>query len=395
MKIGMSFMNKLTRWFLAALAALIFIPSSIPASLAQMSAPPAETRVLLIFDTSAAMKKRVPNEVKAIKQLFALALAERLQNGDSIGVWTFNTDVHTGEFPLMRWQVQNITPTSSAVISFIQAQHYSKTTSFDKLTPLINHVVQSSPQLLIVIFCDGDGQFTGTPFDNSINASFKEHVGDMRKAHEPFVIALRGENGQYSGSTISSAEEMNIPHFAPLSPSPQFAPPQMAAPALQPPQPAQAAPPPLIIIGNSAGTKPLPPQPAPDLIIKGTNHMPEPPAASPQKNTIPQSSVVPETNPVPPVAASAAPVNAVVASEQAPGPPPPVAPSQQTASAPPAVASTVSPSPVAVPAESGKGRLFIIIGGILIVIGVPAWLILSRSRGQTADSLITEGLKKR
>src|SRR6516164_2050666 len=136
MKIRTRYMKFLTQCFLAVVATLFFIP----ASRAQMPAPPVETRVLLIFDTSSGMKKRVPNEVKAIKQLFALALAERLENGDTIGVWTFNSDVHTGEFPLQRWQVQNITSTSSSVISFIQAQKYSKATSFDKLTPLINHV---------------------------------------------------------------------------------------------------------------------------------------------------------------------------------------------------------------------------------------------------------------
>lgn len=381
---------------MAALAALVFIPASIPALRAQ-SEPREETRVLLVFDTSSAMKKRVPNEVKAIKQLFALALAERLQNGDSIGVWTFDSDVRTGEFPLQLWQVQNITPTASAVINFIEGEHYSKSTSFAKLNPLINHVVQSSPQLLVIIFCDGEGQFTGTPFDNSVNAAFKEHGSDMRKAHEPFVIALRGEGGQYSGSTISSAEEINIPHFAPLSPSPQLAPPQMPAQAPQapPPAPAQATPPPLIIVGKSVETNPLPPQPVPDLIIKGTNHISEPPAGSIQTNTIPQSSVVPETNPIPPVAVSAAPTNAVVASQQPVSPPPTIGPSQQAVAPQLAATPTDSQGAVAAPARVSKGALFVIAGGILLVIGVPVWMILGRSRRNASGSLITESLKKK
>ncbi len=241
-------MNVLTRWFLVLLAAFFFIPVS------RAQAPTApETRVLLIFDTSSAMKRRLPNEVKAIKQIFALALAERLQNGDTIGVWTFSTDVQTGQFPLQFWQVQNITSTASTVISFIEAQPYSKTTSFDKLTPLINHVIRISPRVLVIIFCDGDGQFKGTPFDNSVNASFKEHLSDMRKAHEPFVIALLSESGQYSGSTISSAEEMSIPHFAPMAASSQF--PSPASSASQPLPPVSTVPP-LIIIGNSARTNP-------------------------------------------------------------------------------------------------------------------------------------------
>jgi hypothetical protein len=368
-------MNVLIRWFLALLAALTFIP----ASRAQSPAAPGETRVLLVFDTSSAMKKRVPNEVKAIKQIFALALAERLQNGDTIGVWTFDADVHTGQFPLLPWQVQNITPTASSVIDFIEQQHYSKTTSFDKLTPLINHVIRISPRVLVIIFCDGDGQLTGTPFDNSVNTAFKEHQSDMRKAREPFVIALRGEYGQYNGSTISSAEEMNIPHFTPPAPSPQFPPP--AAMTSQPPPPVSPVPP-LIIIGNSAATNPPPPPPVHDIIIKGPAPAPESPAKSIHTNAIPQASAPPETNSIPPVAVSAMPINAVVSS---PEPPKPAL----------AITPTVSSGAVTVSAEVSKGVLCVIAGGILIVVGVPVWLMLNRSRRHTPTSLITESLKKR
>jgi hypothetical protein len=372
MKIRMN----IIRWFLAALAVLVFIPISR----AQESASPGETRVLLIFDTSSAMKKRLPNEVKAIKQLFALALAERLQNGDTVGVWTFNSDVHTGDYPLQRWQIQNITGSASSIIDYIETQRYSKTTSFDKLNPLINHVVTVSPRVLVVIFCDGDGRFTGTPFDNSVNTAFKEHQKDMRNGKEPFVIALRGEGGQYSGSTISSAEEMNIPHFTPLAPVPPIPAPAPSAP--QPPPPVSTVPP-LIIIGKSAATNPPPPPPpVQDIIIKGPAPAPAPPANSVHTNSIPESSSsLPETNPIPPVAVTTAPTNAVV--------PPP-----EFVSPAPPMTATVSPGAVTVSAEVGKGALFVIAGGILIVAGVPVWLILSRSRRQ-ATSLITESLKKR
>jgi len=377
-------MNILTRWFLALLAALIFIP----VSRAQAPAAPVETRVLLIFDTSSAMKKRVPNEVKAIKQIFALALAERLQNGDSVGVWTFNSDAQTGLFPLQLWQVQNITPTASSVISFVEAQHYSKTTSFDKLTPLINHIVSISPRVLVIIFCDGDGQFKGTPFDNSVNAAFKEHQSDMRKAREPFVIALQGEYGQYSGSTISSAEEMTIPHFAPRAPSPQFPPPQGDS-ALQPPPPVSTVPP-LIIIGNSAVSNPPPPPPTHDIIIKGPAPAPEPPANSVHTNAVPQASTRPETNPAPPVVMSVAPTNAVISSA--------VVSSHPTVSPPPLftpATPAVSSGAVTVSTEFSKGVLLSVAGGVVVVAVVLAWLILGHSRRDAPASLITESLKKR
>lgn len=392
MKIKTLFIPLLTRLFLTLLPGMIFVPA-LHAQFPPPQQQP-ETRVLLIFDTSAAMKKRLPAEVKGIKQLFALSLAERLQNGDSIGVWTFDRDVHAGECPLQTWQVQSITVTASNVLDFIETRPYSHSTSFKQLTPLVNHVVSISPRLLVIIFCDGDGQFTGTPFDDSVNAAFKAHDKDMRKADEPFVIVLRGEDGHYSGSTINSAESINVPHFPQVAASPQFPPPEAPVPQ-PPPAPAPQSPPPLIIIGNTVGTNVPPPPPAPSDIIKEpprTNTAP--PAVSPspessvQTNAMPVAESLPETNSTPPVAVVETPTNAAVPAVTTP-PPAPVA----AAPTPPA-GSTATAYAVATVTPINKGAVLAVAAGVILIIAVAAiWSMIRRSRRH--DSLITESLKKR
>ena len=390
MKIQTLFITLLTRLFLTLLAGMI----SVPDLCAQLPPPVrVETRVLLIFDTSSAMKKRMPAEVKGIKQLFALSLAERLQNGDNLGVWTFNRDVHAGEYPLQVWQVGGITAITSNILDFIETRTYSKSTSFEKLTPLINHVVSISPRVVVIIFCDGDGEFTGTPFDDSVNAAFKQHARDMRKANEPFVIVLRGENGHYTGSTINSAESINVPHFPPGAPSPQFPPSEVTAP--QPPPPPPQSPPPLIIIGNSVGTKALPPLPAPSDVIKETpppHTNPAPPVVSPPPQSSVQTNAMPvaesplETNPVPPVAIAETPTNAAVPAMVEPTPP---------AAVPPvSITRTDSNGGFTATAELSKGALLAIAGGILLIVVAAIWIIV-RSRRHDSASLITESLKKR
>jgi hypothetical protein len=363
-------LNRLIRFCFVLLATIAFIP--ITRAQTYESPPQPETRVLLVFDTSSGMKKRLPEEIKGIKQLFALALAEQLQNGDSIGVWTFDQDVHAGQLPLQHWQVQGITAIASNVINVVEAQHYSKTTSFAKLTPLIHHVVSVSPRLLIIIFCDGDGQMVGTPYDNSVNAAFVEHHGDMRKAREPFVIALRCEYGQYTGSTISSVESLDIPHFPPMAQSPQFpAPPVAPAPEPTPP-PVQAQP--LIIIGNAITNSPPPPAPAPAPPVNTT------PAPTPAPTKLPPQAALPVTNVIPPMNTAAAPTNTVAASSEA-------------ASPPPAIHLTASSEAVAAPAGFNKGIMLAIAGGAVFVIVILAWTLFRRAR-RPGDSLITESLKK-
>jgi len=390
------FANLLTRWLLILLASMFLVPA-LRAQLPRVPRP--ETRVLLVFDTSSAMKKRLPAEVKGIKQLFALSLAERLQTGDTIGVWTFDRDVHAGEYPLETWHVQGITEITSNILDYIETRSYSHSTSFNKLTPLIDHVVSISPRVIIVIFCDGEGQFVGTPFDDSVNAAFKQHAKDMRKADEPFVIVLRGEDNHYTGSTINSAESINVPHFPEAGPSPQFPPPDETAPA-PPPPPASPAPP-LIIVGNSVGTNLPPPPPPPTDIIKEAPHTnAAPPAVSPppqssvQTNTTPMVQTVQETNPPPPVAIAETPTNVAIPAVTTP----PISPAATAPAAVPPVSVTTYPNggfTMEMKLPSSRDIAFAAAAVLLIVAVAATWFIVRRSRRHDSPSLITESLKKR
>jgi hypothetical protein len=370
MKIQKLFINRSPQFFLLLLAGMILLPGLR----AQTPPPPPEKRVLLIFDTSASMKKRLPAEARAIKRLFGLSLAEQLEPGDSIGVWTFNQDVHMGNYPLQHWQVQDITAITANILDFVQTQHYSKTTSFDKLVPLINRVVGNSPRLLVVIFCDGEGQMSGTPFDSSVNAIFQQHAADMRKAREPIVIAFRVQSGQYTGSTINSAENINLPSFPqPSAPPPPSAP----APVIAPQVP--APPPNLIIIGTNAGAKAPPPPPPPEVIIKET--VPAlVPANPPKTNSLPQTSALPKTNAVLAVAVPAQPANVAVAPSAITTPP--IEQTQTTA-------VVIESPPISKRAVLGIGF------GVIIFAGVSVYLLSWLSRRRGSASLITESLKKR
>lgn len=356
-----------------------------PCLRAQSAAASSQNRVLLIFDTSSAMKKRLPAEVTGLKRLIALGLSAQMQTGDSIGVWTFDQNLRTGEFPLQEWQFDNITLISSNIIDFLQAHRYSKTTSFDKLMPVLDGVMNYSPRLTTVIFCDGEAHISGTPVDDSINGIFEKNEIAMRKAHEPYVIVFRTEFGRYIGSTINTAESINLP---PMPPPP--APP--TAPVAPPPPPQPIAPPPLIIIGTKVGTnlppanppvaapQPAPPQPAPITPAPAPPVATPPPASpAPAPSPVPQAITAPETNFAPPVAVTPPPVSAPVAA--------PVSVNPSPAPSPPVAVAMNNP---AVSAQ----KLMLIGIGLLVVAGVGIFLVIRRARRRDAPSLITESLKK-
>ncbi|HTV43418.1 MAG TPA: hypothetical protein VMF08_22840 [Candidatus Sulfotelmatobacter sp.] len=365
----------------ALLAGLVLVPTLR----AQVSTPPVANRVLLIFDTSSAMKKRLPAEEKAIRQLFAITLNGHLHQGDTVGVWTFNQDLHIGQFPLQEWTDDKIATLPDEIVGFLKQQHYTKETSFDGLLPTLNQVVRGSPRLTTLIFCDGNGTVKDIPGIDAINTTFKQHYRQMEKARVPFVIVLRSQFGpagfgRYVGCTINSADSINIPQFPPMPVPPAPTP----APVQEPPPPPPPLPPlaPMIIVGTNAETNAAAPPAAPQ----------QQPAPPPHAQSAPPASAS-----VPP-AASPAPAIPLAKTNSAPPPPPPTASIEPTNPiVPPARPGPPATATVAPPESSGTSRDGLVAAGAgLLVVAVGAlYLVFRRSRSRTSPSLITESLKKR
>ncbi len=246
-------MNLWTRIFCALLAGMIFIPA-VRAQERAAHERRVESRYLFIFDTSSAMKKRLPAEEKALHELFALSLSGEFHAGDSIGVWVFNKELRTGVFPLQHYEPQDATTMPGEMAALLKQEHYSKSTKFDSLIPMMNRLVTNSPRLTVIIFCDGEGEMHGTTADDSINAEFRQNYDTLAKAREPFVLSFRSQFGNFVGYTLSPADSINVPKFPPLPPLPPETvmgiPVRAPAPA---PEPIVQRPnaPPLIIIGNN------------------------------------------------------------------------------------------------------------------------------------------------
>jgi hypothetical protein len=356
-----------------------------------------ENRYLLVFDTSSAMKRRLPAEGKSIDALFQITLNGKLHSGDSIGVWTFNRDLHMGDFPQQDWSDDAVNTFPPEIEGFLKKQRYAKDTRFDGLIPTLNEVVQKCPRLTTIIFCDGDGQVSGIPGADGINSSFKQHGHLMEKSKMPFVIVLRSQFdshqvGHYVGCTISSASDIILPQFPPMPPPP---PPPAPVPAKVVPQPPPPVVQPLIVIGTQSETTPPPmaaptapppqAQPAPTPKAPPVATPVSPPQTAPPAVAPSPSPAIPmaQTNEAPPPAAEIEQTNPVV-------PPPAQATSQPIPPAP--IAATPTP-----PENSGMGRKGLLAAGagIFIVVVAIIYLFLRRSRGRDSSSLITESLKKR
>ena len=245
----------------AVLLAGIFL---VPAVRAQPAVRNVDNRFLLIFDTSSDMKRRLPAVQKALNDMLATSLSGQLHPGDTIGVWTFDQDLHAGQFPLQHWEPDNAVMITSNITAFVGKQHYTKTTTFDALLPLLNQVVEGSERLTVLIFCDGKGEIHGTPYDAGINQIFQQRQSEREKARLPIVIGLRSQRGQYTGCMMSFPPQLvSLPAFPPLPEAVPTPPKVTNAPA--PPSPPRSSVPSLIIVGTTITNRVPPPAPKPAL----------------------------------------------------------------------------------------------------------------------------------
>ena len=252
--------NQIVRRVLV-LTALLTGTFLAPALRAQPAAQRVDNRFLLIFDTSVDMRQRMPAVQKALDTLLETSVNGQLHLRDSVGVWTFDQDLHTGQFPLQYWNPDDAPMIASNIIKFVKKQHYLNKTGFDALQPLLNQVVQRSGRLTVLIFCDGKGEIHGTPYDAGINQIFQQRQSERQAERLPIVIGLRSQRGQYAGCMVSfPPQPVSLPAFPPW-PEVSPAPPVTNAPA--PPSPPRPSVQSLIIVGTTITNQVPPPQPKP------------------------------------------------------------------------------------------------------------------------------------
>ena len=120
-------------WLVTVLVGVLLLP----ARSAQAATQPAANRWLLVVETSRPMQRRTDGVVKVVRDLLESGLGGQLHNDDTVGLWTFNDTLHTGQFPLQTWSRESQAQIVSRVAAFLGKQKFEKTANFDKVRPTL------------------------------------------------------------------------------------------------------------------------------------------------------------------------------------------------------------------------------------------------------------------
>ena len=347
--------------FAVVLAGIILAP----AARAQSAAPNVNSRFLLIFDTSSDMKRCLPAVQKALNNMLAAGTNGQLHSGDSIGVWTFDQELHAGQFPLQHWEADSAGMIASNINAFVGKQRYTKTMKFEALLPSLNQIMERSERLTVLLFCDGQGEIHGTPYDVGINQTFQQRRTERQKARLPIVVGLRSQRGQYTGCMVSfPPQPVSLPAFRPL-PETVHEPPK-AADASTP----RSSAPPLIIVGTTITNRVPPPAPKPPPVPKPALTNPPPMVITSTPTPVVANEVKPAA--VPLTQTSAVPAQSLIAA------------------VPLATTNAIAPPPES-PGIGRKGALAI---GVAFLAGGLTVFMFRRTRKTSGDNPGDHSLKK-
>lgn len=335
-------------------------------------------RFLFIIDTSAGMK---PLEMPLRQTLFDLIYSGargHMTNDDTYGVWLVGEKNNTS-FPMESWKEKFAVEIAAKAVSHTKDHGLKGQANLTLALADANRIVKNIGDLTVILISNGETPLLGTPFDDAINARFRELAPAMKAAKAPVNTALVAQDGKFVAWAANSPQFLlDVPYVTPKPKPAKVEPPVVAPVAVAKPAKAAAAPPrvaanPIIITKesvaeerrtyvSSATTTNVPPAP---VVTAVTNMVPAPPAttnaviavATNLTNSVAAQTAAP-TNPV----LSSGPVTAAVVAVAT------EIKSTNAAAAPvvsPPVASTRELSFIFLCAGAGAGGAFVIVLAVL------------------------------
>lgn len=229
---------------------------------AQSNTPPGR-RYLLIVETSKAMGRRIAGLDQVVRDLLSTGLHGEMRQGDTLGVWTFNDTLFTGQLRLQHFSPAAQPAMATEVLGFLNGRKYERSPQWGAVIPALSHVVQSSSLLTVIIVTTGTEAINGTPFNMQINQAIDSWREPQESARMPLVIVLRAGRGKLTDFAVSAAPwKVTMP---PLPPEPQVAAHTETATAPRPATPAAPkTPAPVVAPLYFTGRRPQPVEPMPN-----------------------------------------------------------------------------------------------------------------------------------
>jgi len=180
-------MNRLLLTLIACIACLSAVAAEPP--------PRPQHNFLFIVDSSISMEQRKPAAIKLVRDVIASRFDGQIEAGDSIDIWTYDTENNLRGFPPQIWQPGDAQRISDAATQYLQDYRFKGKSEFANVANDLAILVPQTKSLLMVIITDGEQPFSGIHLDLEING-YLAKKGKLNPAGtDPLLISLAAING--------------------------------------------------------------------------------------------------------------------------------------------------------------------------------------------------------
>jgi hypothetical protein len=159
-------------------------------------------RHIVVIDQSFSMSRRRRVLAESVSEMIRTGLNGHIGEGELVEIWTFDQSVDRSKLPEIRWTQRDASARAGEVFEWVDRLKFAGQTRTEGLMRAFEEAVNGSPDVTIVLFSDGDVEFSGTPFDLPINLAYREHGRELRKRREPFVTVLRAQDGGFKAWAV-------------------------------------------------------------------------------------------------------------------------------------------------------------------------------------------------
>ena len=158
--------------------------------------PRAQHNFLFVIDSSISMESRKATAIKWVREAIASRFDGQIETGDSIDIWTYDTENNLNGFPPQIWTPSTAKQISDDAAQYLEKYKFKGKSEFANVITDLDILIPQTKSLLVVIITDGEQPFSGFPLDLEINGYLAKKGKLGAHSPNPLLISLAAINGK-------------------------------------------------------------------------------------------------------------------------------------------------------------------------------------------------------
>ena len=158
--------------------------------------PRAQHNFLFVIDSSISMEPRKAAAIKWVREAIASRFDGQIEAGDSIDIWTYDTENNLNGFPPQIWTPSTAKRISDDAAQYLEKYKFKGRSEFANVITDLDILIPQTKSLLVVVITDGEQPFSGFPLDLEINGYLAKKGKLGAHTPNPLLISLAAINGK-------------------------------------------------------------------------------------------------------------------------------------------------------------------------------------------------------